>query len=193
MIKYLLVFVVLLFMNFGTGFSENDKFWKERTSIFKGWRLDTLSKLKSISLDSFSLSKKAFILFPKNEFKLREGELNYGCEKLEVIYDDVDSEYIKFIYYYSEEINIDRIDLQKGLIKSLLDEIREKDSLPSSNFNISFEVHLFFYPSPMEGWNYDYVHEIKNLKIIVPSEFIIEYDELRGNIHGKQTYKIFKN
>ena len=193
MFKYLIIFILLFFLNLEKGFSKSADFWEDRTTIFKAWRLDTLSKLNCKFLDSSIIAKKGFILFPNNELKLREGELNYGCEKLEVTYNDVDSAYIKFTYFYFKEIIIDSIDLQKGLIKALLDEIREKASLPSNNFNISFEVHIFFYPSPIEGWNYDYVHEIKNLKIIVPSEFIIEYDELRGSIRGNRTYKLIES
>ena len=131
---------------------------KYTEQIFKSWLRDTLVNLipwKS-KLEKDITQKEIFI--------------------------ENDSLSLKIEIYYSDSITKD--EKYSGEILNMIELLKENNELPKPPFRLSFNYEWFYYPSSVEQLKYDFIYEIRDIKIMQLNS-ITKFGFIRGRLIDK--------
>lgn len=159
MIYFLLFFVGVLGAKCQSGEKKKDLIpLNQQDRIFKKWLVDTLTILN------------------KEPSKLNE---KLTSSKIIVADDSLSFNIIKAYEFSSMEGT-------KGpVVTNILSLLKDYDELPRVNYFLSFNTEELFYTSTSPNLKYDFVSEIKGIKIRT-AESNIDYKYIRGRLSGKR-------
>lgn len=127
--------------------------------IFKSWLIDTLG-----NLNDWENIKELYVI--KNELIV-----------------DSDSFSLQLNSYYSTKIN--NRNKYEGEILNILNLLKEYDELPKQEFILSFNFQMFYYPSDIERFKYNFIYEINDLMLIEVDK-TTKYSYNRGRLTNKE-------
>jgi hypothetical protein len=137
---------------------SNSKISNVQDDVFKVWLKDTVATVqKSERQTEGSFKKIEFVVAPDSLFFE-----------------------LKKTYQFQ---SIQKVD--KKEVSDILSLLKDYGELPTGSYSLSFITNQSFYPSSFKTLKYDFVNEIKKIKII-EGDVISEYKYIRGRLSGKK-------